>query len=78
MAIFKRNVELVWLIGRLVPSFKTIADFCKDKGEALHKVCRAFVLLCRRLDLLGDASVAVDGSKFKAVTRETGTSPRPR
>ena len=51
------NVDLVWLTGRLIPDFKTIADFRKDNGEA--KVCRAFVLLCRRLELLGDASVAI-------------------
>ena len=63
----QRNVELVWLTGRLIPDFKTIADFRKDNGEAIRKVCRAFVLLCRRLELLGDASVAIDGSKFKAV-----------
>ena len=63
----QRNVELVWLTGRLMPDFKTIADFRKDNGEAIRKVCRAFVLLCRRLDLLGNASVAIDGSKFKAV-----------
>jgi transposase len=63
----QRNVELVWLTGHLIPDFKTIADFRKDNGEAIRKVCRAFVLLCRRLDLLGDASVAIDGSKFKAV-----------
>jgi transposase len=63
----QRNVELVWLTGRLVPDFKTIADFRKDNGEAIRQVCRAFVLLCRRLDLLSAASVAIDGSKFKAV-----------
>src|ERR1700738_1323655 len=63
----QRNVELVWLTGHLMPDFKTIADFRKDNGEAIRKVCCAFVLLCRRLDLLGDASVAIDGSKFKAV-----------
>jgi transposase len=63
----QRNVELVWLTGCLIPDFKTIADFRKDNGEAIRKVCRAFVLLCRRLELLGDASVAIDGSKFKAV-----------
>jgi hypothetical protein len=50
-----------------MPDFKTIADFRKDNGEAIRKVCRAFVLLCRRLDLLSGASVAIDGSKFKAV-----------
>jgi transposase len=63
----QRNIELVWLTGRLVPDFKTIADFRKDNGEAIRQVCRAFVLLCRRLDLLSAASVAIDGSKFKAV-----------
>src|SRR5712672_3600429 len=63
----QRNVELVWLTGHLMPDFKTIADFRKDNGEAICKVCRAFVLLCRRLGLFGDASVAIDGSKFKAV-----------
>jgi transposase len=63
----QRNVELVWLTGQLMPDFKTIADFRKDNGEAIRKVCRAFVLLCRRLDLLDAASVAIDGSKFKAV-----------
>src|ERR1700745_124455 len=63
----QRNVEVVWLTGRLMPDFKTIADFRKDNGEAIRKVRRAFVLLCRRLDLLSGASVAIDGSKFKAV-----------
>src|SRR6202521_804587 len=63
----QRNVELVWLTGHLMPDFKTIADFRKDYGGPIRKVRRAFVLLCRRLDLLGDASVAIDGSKFKAV-----------
>jgi len=63
----QRNVELIWLTGRLMPDFKTIADFRKDNGEAIRKVCRAFVVLCRRLDLFSDASVAIDGSKFKAV-----------
>lgn len=62
-----RNVEVMWLCGRLVPDHKTIADFRKDNGPALRKVCSQFVALCRQLDLLADASVAVDGSKFKAV-----------
>jgi hypothetical protein len=57
----------VWLTGRLMPDFKTIADFRKDNGEAIHQVCRAFVVLCRRLELFSEASVAIDGSKFKAV-----------
>jgi transposase len=63
----QRNVELMWLLGRLQPDFKTIADFRKDNGEAIRKVCREFVELCRRLDLFTQALVAVDGSKFKAV-----------
>jgi transposase len=63
----QRNIELIWLTGRLAPDFKTIADFRKDSGEAIRKVCREFVALCRRLNLLSDASVAIDGSKFKAV-----------
>ena len=63
----ERNVEVMWLCGRLVPDHKTIADFRKDNGPALRKVCSQFVALCRQLDLLADASVAIDGSKFKAV-----------
>ena len=61
------NVEVMWLTGRLVPDHKTIADFRKDSGPAIRKVCAQFVTLCRRLDLFADASVAIDGSKFKAV-----------
>jgi len=63
----QRNIELVWLTGHLAPDFKTIADFRKDNGEAIREVCRTFVALCRELDLLSVASVAIDGSKFKAV-----------
>ncbi len=62
-----RNVEVMWLCGRLVPDHNTIADFRKDNGPAVRKVCARFVALCRRLDLLADGSVAIDGSKFKAV-----------
>jgi transposase len=62
-----RNVELMWLIGRLVPDHKTIADFRRDNGEAIRQVCGRFVLLCRQMGLLAGASVAIDGSKFKAV-----------
>jgi transposase len=62
-----RNVEVMWLIGRLVPDHKTIADFRKDNGPAIRKVCAQFVALCRELGLLAKASVAIDGSKFKAV-----------
>jgi transposase len=62
-----RNVEVLWLTGRLVPDHKTIADFRKDNGSAMRKVCARFVELCRAMDLLTTASVAIDGSKFKAV-----------
>jgi len=63
----QRNIELIWLTGHLAPDFKTIADFRKDNGKAIREVCREFVGLCRRLGLLSAASVAIDGSKFKAV-----------
>jgi transposase len=63
----QRNVELIWLTGRLMPDFKTIADFRKDNGEAIRKACREFVLLCRSLGMFKEATVAIDGSKFKAV-----------
>src|ERR1700730_17148594 len=62
-----RNVEVMWLMGRLVPDHKTIADFRKDNGRAIRKVCTRFVGLCREMGLLSAASVAIDGSKFKAV-----------
>src|SRR5246127_4144513 len=62
-----RNLEVMWLTGRLVPDHKTIADFRKDNGPAIKKVCAQFVALCRKMGLLGKASVAIDGSKFKAV-----------
>ena len=62
-----RNVEVMWLLGRLVPDHKTIADFRKDNCSALRKVCARFVELCREMGLLTKASVAIDGSKFKAV-----------
>ena len=63
----QRNVELIWLTGRLSPDFKTIADFRKDNGNAIRRVCRQFVVLCRSLELFTEALVAIDGSKFKAV-----------
>ena len=63
----QRNLELLWLLGRLAPDHKTIADFRKDNGEALKMVCARFVDLCREMGLLTTSSVAVDGSKFKAV-----------
>ena len=62
-----RNLEVMWLLGRLAPDFKTIADFRKDNGPAIKKGCAQFVELCRRMGLLAKPSVAIDGSKFKAV-----------
>ncbi len=62
-----RNLEVIWLLGRLAPDHKTIADFRKDNGPAIKKVCAQFVELCRQMGLLAKASVAIDGSKFKAV-----------
>ena len=66
----QRNVELMWLIERLIPDFKTIADFRKDNGLAIRQVCREFVVLCRQLNLFSQAIVAIDGSKFKAVNNQ--------
>ena len=63
----QRNVELMWLTGRLKPDFKTIANFRKGNGKSIRNVCRQFVVLCQQLDLFADAVVAIDGSKFKAV-----------
>jgi transposase len=62
-----RNVELMWLLGRLEPGFKTIADFRKDNGKGIKNTCKSFIGLCRQLDMFTDAIVAIDGSKFKAV-----------
>src|SRR5215831_5202676 len=63
----KVNIEVMWLLGKLTPDFKTIADFRRDNLKALKEVCREFTLLCRKLGLFGGQLVAVDGSKFKAV-----------
>src|SRR3990167_4432238 len=63
----QRNVELMWLTGRLAPDFKTIADFRRDNGRGTRQPCSQFVAICRKLKLLDDGVVAVDGSKFKAV-----------
>src|SRR3954464_11786219 len=62
-----RNVEAMWLTGRLVPDHKTIANFPKDNGGAIRKVCARFITLCRAMGLFSEVSVAIDGSKFKAV-----------
>jgi len=64
-----RNIEVMWLLGRLAPDHKTIADFRKDNSLGLRKVCARFVELCRGMGLLTTASVAIDGSKFKAVNK---------
>ena len=63
----QRNVELMWLVERLTPDFKTIADFRRDNGNAIQQVCKRFVLICRELNMFTDAIVAIDGTKFKAV-----------
>src|SRR6516225_2696085 len=62
-----RNVEVMWLTGRLVPDHKTIADFRKDNGRAIRQVCSRFIVLCRTMGLFAEAGIAIDGSKFKAV-----------
>ena len=63
----QRNVELMWLTGRLMPDFKTIANFRKDNGKAIRAVCRQFVVLCQQVGLFSEALIAIDGSKFKAL-----------
>jgi transposase len=71
-----RNTELMWLLGKLAPDFKTIADFRRDNGEALRSACAAFVAICRNIGLLTGGVVAIDGSRFKAVnTRDRNYTP---
>src|SRR6187551_2012063 len=72
----QRNLELMWLTGRLAPDFKTIADFRRDSGKGIRNVCRRFIVLCRELKLFSQAVVAIDGSKFKAVnSRDRNFTP---
>jgi len=72
----QRNVELMWLTGRLAPDFKTIADFRRANGAGIRNVCRRFVMLCRDLKLFSQAIVAIDSSKFKAVnSRDRNFTP---
>lgn len=72
----RRNTELMWLLGKLAPDFKTIADFRRDNGEPLRAACAAFVAICRQIGLLTGGVVAVDGSRFKAVnTRDKNYTP---
>ena len=73
-----RNLELIWLMGRLKPDFKTIADFRRDNGPGIRKVCRQFVALCRDIDLLDAGLVAIDGSKFKAVNAKSKSYTREK
>jgi len=72
----QRNVELMWLTGRLAPDFKTIADFRHDNGASIRNVCKRFIGMCRELKLFTQAIVAIDGSKFKAVnSRDRNVTP---
>lgn len=73
-----RNLELIWLLGGLKPDFKTIADFRRDNGPAIRRVCRQFVALCRDIDLLDASLVAIDGSKFKAVNAKAKSYTREK
>ncbi|WP_145562040.1 IS1182 family transposase [Yersinia canariae] len=66
-----RNVELMWLLERLTPDFKTIADFRKNNGKGIKNTCRAFIDLCRQMQMFTDVIVAIDGSKFKAVNSKS-------
>jgi transposase len=74
----RRNLELIWLTGRLAPDFKTIADFRRDNGPAIRKVCRQFIAFCRDIDLLDASIVAIDGSKFKAVNAKAKSFTREK
>ena len=67
----QRNVEVIWLLKKLTPDCKTIADFRKDNLQPLRNVCRAFTLLCKDLDLFGGELVAIDGSKFAALNNRS-------
>ncbi len=71
-------VELIWLTGSLKPDFRTIADFRKDNGPAIRNVCRQFVALCRDINLLNNDSVAIDGSKFKAMNAKAKNYTREK
>jgi transposase len=74
----KVNLEVMWLLGKLRPDFKTIADFRRDNLQALKQVCREFTLLCRKLELFGGELVAIDGSKFKAANNRRRNFNEPR
>lgn len=72
-----RNVELMWLLSRLSPDFKTIADFRKNNGRGIKSTCRTFIDLCRQMNMFSDVIIAIDGSKFKAVnSKENNYTPK--
>jgi transposase len=73
-----RNVEVLWLLGKLTPDFKTIADFRKDNLKPLRAVSRQFTLLCRKLELFGGELLAIDGSKFQAVNARDQNFNEPK
>src|SRR5262245_53654337 len=73
-----RNLELMWLLRRLQPDFKTIADFRRDNGRAIRQVCREFTLVCKDLELFGGELVAIDGSPFEAVNSPSRNFSRKR
>jgi transposase len=62
-----RNLELMWLLDRLAPDFKTVADFRKDNGSAIKASCRQFMMICKQMNLFAESQIAIDGSRFKAV-----------
>lgn len=72
------NLELIWLTGRLAPDFKTIADFRRDNGSAIRRVCAQFVAFCRDIDLQDASLIAIDGSKFKAVNAKAKSFTREK
>lgn len=74
----KRNIEVMWLLKKLAPDFKTIADFRKDNSKALKNVFTEFVFLCKKLELFGGELVAIDGSKFKAVNSKKRNFSEPK
>jgi transposase len=71
-----RNVELMWLLGRLAPDFKTIADFRKDNGKGIKNTCRSFIGLCRQMSMFTDVIVAIDGASLRRSIARKITTPR--
>tara|TARA_A100001015_G_scaffold319784_1_gene443857 strand:+ start:1407 stop:2906 length:1500 start_codon:yes stop_codon:yes gene_type:complete len=72
----RRNVEVMWLLGKLSPDFKTIANFRKDNPMALQTVCAEFIVLCKRMNVFGGQLIAIDGSKFEAVNHSSRSYSR--